>query len=181
MGITRKQYGTFIGNFNAKTIEKGGVEITASAEELNQNDISAVGAGMKIQKISITAPSDGTEQGTGVVLPDKAVVYDVFLDVAVAEVTGTTKTIDVGTDSSDSGDADGFLSGISVSTTGLKKGTVSNGAVTLGALLLTNLDGASDVKEPDISSGGKEITFTAASSNFDELEANIFIVYAEIV
>ena len=180
MGITNKQYGTFIGNFDAMSMKKAGVEITASAEELNQNDVSANGAAYKVKKINITAPEDGTETSTGFTLPDKAVIYDVFLDVVTAESTGTTKTITVGTDSTDSGDADGFLTGISVSTTGLKKGTVADGAVTLGALLLTDLDGTSDVKEPDIASGGKEVTFTAASANFAELDANIFIVYAEI-
>lgn len=180
MGITNKQYGTFIGNFDAMTLKKNGTEITATPAELNKLDISVVGAVDKIAKIAITAPADGTETATGFTLPDKAIVRDVFLDVTTAEVTGTTKTITVGTDSSDSGDADGFLTGVSVGTTGLKKGTVADGAVTLGELLLTDIDGTIDVKEPDISSGGKEITFTAASANFDELEANIFIVYTEV-
>lgn len=180
MGISNKQYGTFVGNFDSVSFKMGGEEVTAAPSELNQLDLDVVGAVGKIEKISITAPSDGTEQSTGFTLPDKAIVRDVFLDVVTAEVTGTTKTINVGTDSGDGGDADGFLDGIAVGTTGLKKGTVADGAVTYGALLLTDLDGTSDVKEPDISSGGKEVTFTAGSSNFAELEANIFIVYTEV-
>lgn len=180
MGITNKQYGTFIGNFDAMSFKINNEEVTADPSELNELDISSIGAMNKVAKVGITAPDDGTETSTGFSLPAKAIVKDVFLDVTTAESTGTTKTITVGTDSTDSGDADGFLTGVSVATTGLKKGTVVNGAVTLGALLLTDLNGTSDVKEQDISSGGKEITFTAASANFAELEANIFIVYTEV-
>lgn len=180
MGITQKQYGTFIGNINATSLKVDGEKLTATVEELNALDLNTAGAVDKIAKIEITAPSDNLETSTGFILPDKAIVKDIFLDVITAEVTGTTKTLNIGTDSTDSGDADGYLAGISVSTTGLKKGTVANGAVTFGALLLTSLDGTSSVKEPDISSGGKEITFTAASSNFAELVANIFVVYTEV-
>jgi len=180
MGITNKQYGTFIGNFDAMSLKVKGSEITATPAELNELDVSTAGAVRKIGKIAITAPEDNSEQSTGFVLPDKAIVHDVFLDVTTAEVTGTTKTINVGTDSTDSGDADGYLAGVSVSTTGLKKGTVANSAVTVGDLLLTDLDGASNVKEDDIASGGKEITFTAGSTDFAELVANIFIVYTEV-
>ena len=183
MGITQKQYGTFTGNFDAVTLKKNGVEITATSEELNQNDLSAVGAVEKIAKIPITAPEDGTEQSTGFILPDKAVVKDVFLDVVTAEATGITKTIDVGVDSTDNGDSDGYLSGVSVSTTGLKKGTLAYDAITIGELLMTDLTGletTDNAKEDDITSGGKEITFTAASSTFADLNANIFIVYIEI-
>lgn len=180
MGITAKKYGTFVGNIDAVTLKVDGEKITATPSELNNNDLDVVGAVSKLLKINITAPEDSTEQSTGVILPDKAIVKNVFVDVITAEVTGTTKTINVGTDSTDSGDADGYLTGLSVSTTGLKKGTVANGAVTLGALLLTDLDGTSNIKEPDIASGGKEITFTTASANFAELNANIFIEYIEI-
>src|SRR6056297_1861115 len=118
MGITNKQYGTFIGNFDAMSLKVKGSEITATPAELNELDVSTAGAVRKIGKIAITAPEDNSEQSTGFVLPDKAIVHDVFLDVTTAEVTGTTKTINVGTDSTDSGDADGYLAGVSVSTTG---------------------------------------------------------------
>lgn len=157
------------------------VQITATPAELNLMDLSAVGALRKVAKIAITAPEDGTEQSTGFTLPDKCVVHAVYLDVTTAEATGTTKTITVGTDSTDSGDADGFLAGVSVAATGLVKGTLASAGQTLGALLVADEDGAGAlVPEADISSGGKEVTFTAASADFAELVANIFIEYTEI-
>lgn len=159
-----------------------GVEITASATELNALDISTVGAISKVQKIRITAPADGNETSTSVTLPAKAVVKNVFLNVVTAEATGTTKTINVGTDSTDSGDADGYLAGVSVASIGLVKGTLLNSGQTLGALLTTDEGGTGElVPEIDIASGGKEITFTAGSANFDELVADIYIEYIEVV
>ena len=158
-----------------------GTQVTSTAAELNTLDISAVGAISKVQKIRITAPADGDETSTGTTLPDKAVVKNVFVDVITAEATGVTKTIDVGTDSTDGGDADGFLAGISVAGTGLVKGTLVNSGQTLGALLRVDEGGGGElVPEIDIASGGKEITFTAGSADFDELVADIYIEYIEI-
>ena len=172
------------GEFDIKTggaFKIAGTEVTVSAAELNALDISEVGAISKVQKIRITAPADGNETSTGTTLPAKAVVKNVFVDVITAEATGTTKTIDVGTDSSDGGDADGYLAGISVVGTGLVKGTLLNSGQTLGALLTVDEDGSGAlVQEIDIASGGKEITFTAGSANFDELVADIYIEYIEV-
>ena len=159
-----------------------GTEVTASASELNQLDASLVGATSKIKKISITAPADGNETRTGWSLPANAVVKNVWLNVGTAEATGTTKTINVGTDSTDSGDADGYLTGVSVAGTGLVKGTLLNSGQTLGALLQVDEDGSGAVvPEIDIASGGKEITYTAGSADFAELVADIYIEYIEVV
>ena len=158
-----------------------GTQVTSTAVELNALDVSVVGAISKVQKIRITAPSDGNETSTGTTLPAKAVVKNVFVNVVTAEVTGTTKTIDVGTDSGDGGDADGFLAGISVAGTGLVKGTLLNTGQTLGALLRVDEGGTGElVQEIDIASGGKEITFTAGSNDFEQLVADIYIEYIEI-
>lgn len=163
------------------TLYVKGTEVTATAAELNVLDVSEVGAGLRVAKVNITAPADDAETKTGWSLPANAVVVDVFLNVTTAEVTGTTETIDVGTDSSDGGDADGYLVGVAVDTTGLVKGTLVNSGQTKGDLLRVDEGGASDfVPEIDIASGGKEITFTAASDNFDELVADIFILYIEV-
>lgn len=89
------------------------------------------------------------EVDTGLDLPAKAVVYDVLVDVLVAEVTGTTKTLDIGLLSSESGgDADGLVDGIDVSTTGIKRAgfalsTTWFGSNTRGVLLSSFTAGAS--------------------------------------
>lgn len=169
---------------------------TATAAELNHLDLSAVGALAKIKKISITTPADASEHSSGFTLPAKAIVLDVFVDVTTAEATGGTKTLDVGTDSTDSGDADGFLDGISVAATGLVRGkaTITAGstetyfASTTKGALLASLTAGSDVAQdtgtyyefPDTTMGGKEITYTAGSADFAELTADIYVVYIEI-
>lgn len=137
----------------------------------------------RTQVVPITAPADGSETATGFTLPTDAIVTNVWLRVRTAEATGTTKTIDVGTDSGDSGDADGFLDGVSVASTGLVKGTLATGSETLGALLTAESEaGTTDatVPESDIASGGKEMTYTAGSADFAELEADIIVEFYEI-
>ena len=154
---------------------------TVTAAELNELDLSAVGAQMKIKKLSIDAAPDGTEQDTGWDLPDKAVVFDVFVDVTAAEATGTTKTLDVGTDGTGSNDPNGYLAGLDVSTTGVKKGTLASAGQTLGALLHVDESGsANEVPEPDVASGGESITYTASDTDWVEFRGDIYIRYMEI-
>lgn len=138
-------------------------------------------AEVKVAKVDITAPADGSETGTGFTLPANAVVKNVFLRVNTAEATGTTKTLTVGTDSTASGDADGYLVAVDVSATGLVKGTLSSTGQTLGALLTADEDGAGAlVPEIDAVSGGKEITVTAGSADFAELDATLFVEYIDV-
>lgn len=136
----------------------------------------------KTRSISIAAGDGTSENQTSFTLPGTAIVKAVYLRVKTAEATGTTKTINVGTLSTDSGDADGFIAGADVSATGLVKGTLANAGQTLGALLYTDEGGTGQlVPEVDVASGGKVITWTPASANFAELEADIIIDYQEIV
>jgi len=174
-----------------------GTKVTATAAELNLNDLSAVGAMLKVKKISVTA-SDGTEQDSGWDLPDKAVVLDVFVDVTTAESTGSTKTLDVGLLSSESGgDANGFLDGVSTASTGLVRGvpTITTGsnevyfASTTRGVLLASLtagsDAATDVgtyyEKPHLSDSvtAKSVSYTAGSAQTEFVGA-IFVVYIEI-
>ena len=94
-------------------------------------------------------------------LPDNAVLDDAYVEVIAAEATGATKTLDVGLLSSESGgDADGFLAGIDVSTTGIKRGsfTATDGsnqnyfsASTVGVLMREGLLGGD---RPSAAGGG---------------------------
>lgn len=128
--------------------------------------------------------SDGTAENiTELVFPTKAIVKSVFLDVTTAEATGGTKTLNVGTDSTSSGDADGFLVGIDVSSTGLKKGTLVDGGVTLGALLFVESGTGADVAnapEADITSGGKAVSWTPGSTDWVEFEGYAIIEYEDV-
>ena len=90
--------------------------------------------------------SDDSETNTSLTLPDNSIVLPhVVLEVVTAESTASTKTLDVGLASGESnGDADGFLSGADVSSTGYvlpgltetAGGTETHiSAVTYGALI----------------------------------------------
>ena len=179
-----------------KVADLGAIGAT-SAEIDALADMSALGAVTKIEKIAISAPEDGAEQLTGWSLPAKAIVHDVFVDVVTPEDTGASKTMMVGTDSSDGGDTDGYLVGIDLSTAGIKRGkaTITAGATekyfastTKGELLASFEAGdnvAGDVgtnyEFSDSTMGGKEISWTPGSADFAELVANIFVVYTEVV
>lgn len=151
--------------------------------------------------------SAGTETDTGWDLPADAVVLDVFLKVTTAEATGTTKTINVGLLASESGgDADGFIDGLSVATTGYKRGVFvktsgSNnlsgyiGAAathTRGALLTeilgAGLDAAAGdgdgfaVKGQHLAGAvtAKSVSVTAGDTDWVEFEGSLFIVYLRL-
>lgn len=153
-----------------------------------------------VKVIPVRRVAATTETDSGVDLPTKGIVWDVFLDVVTVEATGATKTVDVGLLSSETGgDADGFLDGASVATTaGIKRGTITAtdgtnqnyvaAAPTLGALLRTGLLGsdaageaAALIKTPHVLNGtAKSVTYTLGSNDFAELVANIIVVYSDL-
>lgn len=157
-----------------------------------------MGGAWKIKKIPITT-KDGTEIDTGFDLPAKGILYDVYVDVTTAEATGTTKTIDVGLLSSESGgDADGFLDGVVTSAIALKTGalTVTDGSSqnfyaaspTWGVLMYSGrlgTDAAGDagvlIKRPYMANSvtAKSISYTVGSAA-TELAGSIYLVYAEL-
>jgi hypothetical protein len=181
----------------------GKITATAGIDDLTINDDLTVAGDLildgvtvadgyslvKVAKIALTAPADGTETTTGFTLPTGAIVLDVILNVTAAEATGTTKTLEVGTDSTDSGDADGYFDAVSVAATGLKKAAPTlhgtNGVVdgVQGDLLwaITAGSAADDrgmaIHSPDIASGGKLVTITAGSADWEEFEATLLIVF----
>ncbi len=155
---------------------------TVTTAEINTLDLSAVGAIVKVKKLSISSTPDGTEEDTGWDLPAKCMILpNIYVDVTTAESTGTDKTMDVGTLSSDSGDADGFLDGVSCASTGLVKGTLASGGQTLGALLRVDESGGGVlVPEPCIAPGSVSVTYTAKDTDWAEFRGAIYIPYIEI-
>jgi len=116
-----------------------------------------------------------TETSTGFTVPTKAMVLPTAsaIDVLTAD---SGMTIDVGTLSTDSGDADGFIDGISLASATMVKATNANGAVTLGALLYVqdSANAGDDFPEANISMQGKTITYTLSAST-DTGEGFIFL------
>ncbi len=146
-----------------------------------------------IVKIPITVVAATTEQDTNYDLPANSVIVDCVVKCRTAEVTGTTKTIDVGILSTESGgDADGLLDGVDVSATGIKRGvvTITSGtwaSTTRGALLRefvagTNADdrGLYSEKYHVVGSASRSISYSLGSNNFAEFVGEIWITYLEL-
>lgn len=137
---------------------------------------------INLYKFNITAPADGAETTHADDLPTAGVVLGAWLDVTTAEATGTTKTLDVGLLSSESGgDADGFLVGADVSAVGIVKGTLASAGQTLGALLRVDESGAGVlVPEGHVLNGtAVSISYTAGSADFAELVADLYVLVLE--
>ena len=54
------------------------------------------GGKIGLAKHIISATPTGAEQSTNIVLPTKGLVLDAWIEVATAEATGGTKTLDLG-------------------------------------------------------------------------------------
>jgi len=175
--------------------------LTASTAELNLNDLSAVGALVKVKKLEISATPTGSEQDTLWDLPAKSIVLDVLLDVTTLEATGTTKTMDIGLKSGESGgDADGFAVAINCAAAGLvRPGVVTTAGATetyvsdfsRGAFLRQGIplaganvvgDEGSYYEKPHLSTSvtAKSVTYTAKSANWAEFRGAIYVLYIEL-
>ena len=101
---------------------------------------------------------DATETLTGFTLPGAVQAAPAFHVVAI----DATETIDVGTNSAASGDANGFIAAASVGTAGYIKGTLTNGSATLGALLVVqdSANAGDGVPEQSTASIGKQVSYT---------------------
>lgn len=178
----------FINFFVADTTEKVDLYIMAPGGQfVVRKDVKASGANeipvptaqrhfSMVIPFAIADTTAATETNTGFAIPAKAAVLPTpFIDVLTVDAT---EDIDVGTLSSDSGDADGFVDGVSVATAGLVKATRTNGADTMGALLsVQDSANAGDITgEPDVSMAGKTVTYTL-STGTDTAEGFIHLPY----
>lgn len=152
-------------------------------------------SGPKWKKLSPSLLASSDEVDTGWDLPADSIVHDIMLYVNTAEATGTTKTINVGLLASESGgNADGFVAGASVATTGwVKPGvtiTATDGfASTTKGVLLSELQtgaGSTDsayAEFPHIAGSvtAKSVSAQAATSDFAELDVDIYVLFSELV
>ncbi|RJE47673.1 MULTISPECIES: hypothetical protein [unclassified Dehalobacter] len=89
----------------------------------------------------------------------RAIVEKVLINVTTAEATGTTKTINIGTATADSGDPDGFIAAASVAAVAAVKGA--------GALVGTICPASDRI-------------VAVAPNAFSEMHADVYIFYTEI-
>ena len=98
----------------------------------------------------VKAVQSGAAQDTGIATADGVAVV-AFVDIKTAEVTGTTKTIDVGFSG---GSGDELIQGANVASTGVIPGNV-------------NIKVAA----------GQTLTFTLGSADFQELDCDVVIKF----
>jgi len=118
-----------------------------------------------------------TETQTGFTLPTNAIVKNVFLNVITVDAT---ETVDVGTQGT-SNDPDGYLDAASLATAGLVRGSLADGAVTLGVLLFEITEATTAAaRNDDITAGGDPISYTCSAGS-DTAIFDIIIEYIEVV
>jgi hypothetical protein len=133
---------------------------------------------VKIKKALIDTPTTATETGTGIIIPENALVEDVWVKVLTTDASGT---LDVGTSGDLSDDPDGYLAGISLTadaSSALRFGSLASGAVTLGALLFET-GASSALRIPDVYSGGEEVSVTWTKGTNDT-KFEVFVKYIEL-
>lgn len=110
---------------------------------------------------NIADTTAAAETSTGFTLPG-AVQPNCHVDVVT---TDATETIDVGTLSTDSGDADGFMATIALDTAGYIKPTLLASGDTMGAYLsvLDSANAGDDAPEQSSAVIGKQVTYTLTS------------------
>ena len=156
------------------------------------NQLDGHHSGLAVVKIPVTATeaanTTATEKDTGFDLKAGWTVLDAWIVVNTAD---TGETVDVGTNSKDSGDADGFIDGASLATTGLvyPDATVTAGgtetyysATIRGALLADYIAGSNTAndfglfhKKPYTVSTDIDLTFTT-SDGTDTAAFDIYLL-----
>jgi len=173
-----------INTFDTTVFKIGGVTVDATATELNSLDLSVAKGVRKIKKFeSVSVSSSYAADAVPLsswIFPAICRIEDAFVKVIAASTAAVT--LDVGTLSS-IGDEDGFLSGISVASTGIKNGTLISSATTRGALLCVDNSTAAKIPQADFTSGGKAPTIMIATGSTvaGSFVGDIYFIYDEFV
>lgn len=115
---------------------------------------------MYVLPFSITDTAAAAETSTGIAIPANGAVQPSPLVKVTTLDNG--QTIDVGTLSTDGGDADGFIDGVVLTNAGLVKPTQATAGKTLGTKLFVqdSANAGDSTGEQDVSQAGKTITYT---------------------
>jgi len=154
------------GQFVSKAGVAPGADPDIAVDTTNRNQVAVI-------PFSVTDQAgDATETSTGFIEPANAM----FLPNASVRVTtiDATETVDVGTLA---GDPNGFIAAAAVGVLGVIKGTLANGAATLGALLFVqdSITAGDAAPEAHVSTG-LAITYTL-TTGADTAEGFIVLPY----
>jgi len=155
--VTRKK-------FSGSTAAADNSRLNASTKFINKTAV-------------IRCDAQTSETETEFTLPASAIVKNVFLNVITVDAT---ETVDVGTQGT-SNDPNGYLDAVSLATAGLVRGSLADGAVTLGALLFEITEATTAAaRNDDITAGGDPISYTCSAGS-DTAVFDIIIEYIEVV
>ncbi len=125
----------------------------------------------------IRCDAQTSETQTNFTLPDSAIVKEVYINVITVDAT---ETVDVGTMGT-SNDPDGYLDAASLATAGIVRGSLADGAVTLGALLFEITEATTAAaRNYDVKAGGDPVSYSCSAGS-DTAVFDIVIEYAEVV
>lgn len=132
------------------------------------------------QRYAVARVSDLTtgEKDTGIDFKAGDIIEAVWVNVRTLEATATTKTIDVGLLSSESGgDTDGFVDGLSTAAAGNILPRLDSGGQTYGVLLHEDESGAGVlVPTPHVIASAVSLVYQLGSAH-TELVAEIHVKY----
>lgn len=125
----------------------------------------------------IRCDAQTSETQTGFTLPTTAIVKDVYINVITVDAT---ETVDVGTQGT-SNDPDGYLDAVSLAVAGIARGSLADGAVTLGVLLFEITEATTAAaRNTDVTAGGDPVSYTCSAGS-DTAVFDIVIEYVEVV
>lgn len=127
---------------------------------INKGDLDAI----YTIPFAIADTAAATETNSGFIVPTGAMVLPTGVGVNVSTADAGI-TLEVGTLSTDGGDADGYIDVLSVATAGTVKASLANGATTFGVLLYVQDSANAGDKAPEanVTMGGKAITYTLSA------------------
>ena len=128
------------------------------------------GVSRRTLRIPLAATANANPVLTGARLPAKAVVSGVFIDMS-SVASATDARLDVGVSSS----TQGFITGASVSSVGLRRASAASGSVTYGALML-DVNGLTPLPAEYVAPSDIEVTYSTRSAA-SRLQGAIIIEY----
>ena len=165
----------FVGDLTGDVIGDVTGDVTG---DITGQVLTANGDGVAYASEVLPIVASTASQDTTIVLPIGTVIEAIYLEVGTAEVTGTTKQVDIGVSG---GDEDGLLDGVSVAATGVVQGTLLNSGQTLGALMSVDEDGAGAlVPQPYVCAAETTIAYSLAAADYEEMVARVIVKYSII-
>jgi hypothetical protein len=135
----------------------------------------------KMIKVDIIHPAGAAVETDAFILADRSIVTQMYLNVITPEVSGNTKLLHVGLKASEGGDSQGFAT-FSVATAGVYIPRLDTQTIATYFKDTASISGGpgsetshSQAPYQTVSNAARTVTYTAASNNFAELVAELWI------